>query len=132
MLSIYDLKNYLDTSNPVRRDECGDLNIFGSRGKVFTDREHFYIYAMCATKKQWTHFKKALFFMEVSQDGETEGILKLNRYPQELECIEIRAKVGLRKSPELSEEHLAELIARLHKLRVETRTIQGVNDDSMR
>src|SRR6476646_250896 len=62
---------------------------------------------------QWTWFKKRLAFCEVTQDGDSEGCLRLHRLPTPAEAETIRGILGIRKRVELSAEARASLTARL-------------------
>lgn len=45
----------------------------------------------------WTYAKRAFHFAELTQDGEAEGILFLNRLPKPSEAVAIRKVLGIRK-----------------------------------
>lgn len=99
------LSSYLFTSyQRIKLDECGDWNIFGKKGKIFTETKFWYIYIDADSKRQWNNAKRKLSFMIVSQDGDDEGILKLDRMPNPEEAKIIRKLLGLRISTQLSEE----------------------------
>ena len=98
--NILILKDYLGTSTRSSRDECGDLCILGTKGKIYMDDNHWYLYVF---KGRWSLIKEKLSFMEVCQDGDTEGILKLNHYPTKEEAKTIRKVAGFRKFKEISE-----------------------------
>ena len=53
--------------------------------------------------------KKKLAFMQVTQDGDTEGVFKLDRLPTEDEAALIRDVLGIRRRPNYSEETLERL-----------------------
>lgn len=108
------LSDYLQTSyQRIRLDECGDWNIIGSRGHVFTDAKLWYVFVGGESKRSWNSVKSKLKFMELSQDGDAEGILKLERMPSEKEAETLRKVLGLRKRTILSEEDRALLKIRL-------------------
>jgi len=56
---------------------------------------------------QWTWFKKRLAFCEVTQDGDSEGCLRLHRLPTPAEAEIVREILGIRKRVEYSPEELA-------------------------
>jgi hypothetical protein len=56
---------------------------------------------------QWTWFKKRLAFCELTQDGDSEGCLRLHRLPTPAEAEIIREILGIRKRVEYSPEELA-------------------------
>lgn len=114
------LSEHLSTSEDrIRLDDCGDWNIFGRRGHIFTDSKLWYIFVAETTKRKWSAIKAKLKFMEVSQDGDDEGIMKLERMPLQEEAEAIREVLGLNKRPELTEEQRAKLVERSFKLRKE-------------
>jgi hypothetical protein len=104
----------------LRRDECGDWAVFGKHGHIYAvsgtlDRpktEGFQIYFRGAGEFEarphaWTWAKKALSFCQVTNDGDTEGMLFLDRLPDAVEAGIIRDKLVIRKRTEYSEEVLA-------------------------
>ena len=108
-LDIRNLHQSLHTSSEVVRDECGDWAIVGSRGKLYTDSQfgpYWYLY----TARSWPRVKRALTFMEVHQDGDTEGALKLDRLPTFEEARLIKKWTGLGTKKTLSTERRAKLI----------------------
>lgn len=99
------LTKALDVSEGrIKLDECGDWNIFGKRGKIFTDTEYWYLYTSTETDRQWTYTKKHLSFMELHQDGDSEGVLRLSRMPFREEARTVRKVIGLRPRTVLTEE----------------------------
>lgn len=97
----------------IKLDECGDWNIFGTRGKISTETDFWYLYTSSDTPRKWTYTKKQLGFMEVHQDGDDEGILKLARMPFADEAREVRKVIGLRPTTLLTEEQRIALKNRL-------------------
>jgi hypothetical protein len=94
----------------VRRDECGDWRLNGKHGFVYAVPEGFQIF-FSGTARSWPYAKKAMNFARVSQDGDEEGFLLLDRLPTEKEGAIIRDKSGIRKKREPGEEELARLRA---------------------
>jgi hypothetical protein len=86
-----------------RRDENGDWTIQGKAGYIYAHPEGFYLYCSPGSSRGWTYAKRALFFCEVTQDGDDEGFLKLRRLPTDAEAEIIRDKLGIRKKREVSE-----------------------------
>ncbi|MGJ4888837.1 hypothetical protein ACQR1Y_11615 [Bradyrhizobium sp. HKCCYLRH3099] len=84
--------------NSVRVDDCGDCVIEGSRGEIRACGGTFSIYLQCHSVRAWNAAKKQLAFCRVSQDGDNEGILTLDRLPTEAEAKIIRDYVGLRQT----------------------------------
>lgn len=108
------LTKALDISDRrIKLDKCGDFNIFGTRGKISTDGEYWYLYASRDTGMKWTYTKKALSFMELHQDGDEEGILRLARMPYSEEARTVRKVIGVRPRTVLTEEARALLKSRL-------------------
>lgn len=111
----------------LRRDECGDWRINGKFGHIYAvpgipwggmeKTEGFQLYFRGAaefeepsTSKAWTWAKKSLEpFCRVTQDGEEEGMLFLDRLPTPNEAEIIRDKLCIAKKRELGEEELARL-----------------------
>lgn len=104
------LAKVLDISEGrIKLDECGDWNIFGTRGKISTDTEYWYLYTECNSVRKWNITKKNLSFMEVHQDGDAEGILRLSRMPFREEARTVRKVIGVRPRTVLTEEQRAVL-----------------------
>jgi hypothetical protein len=84
--------------NALRRDECGDPVIYGARGRIQAVDSRFYVYVACHSARAWSFAKKALPFAVVTQDGDEEGILRLDRLPSPEEAESIRRHIGLRQT----------------------------------
>ena len=85
--------------NALRRDECGDPTIFGSRGHIRACDGTFYVYLECRSVRAWNSAKGQLAsFSMVHQDGGQEGILILARMPDANEAATLRRYVGLRQT----------------------------------
>ena len=102
------------------RRKDGVWTIQGTRGKVFTWGDKFRLsYAfyvrsistvdLDGSPRAWGEVKKKLAFMQVTQDGDTEGVFKLDRLPTEDEAALIRDVLGIRRRPNYSEETLERL-----------------------
>ena len=89
-------------SNSLYRPNCrgwiGDYQINGRRGHIITDGVSFYLYVTCNSKLAWTYAKKALSFATLTQDGDDEGMLRLDRLPDPEEAELIRRYCGIRKT----------------------------------
>jgi hypothetical protein len=82
--------------NALKRDECGDFALRGRRGHIHAVDGRFYIFVAAGSPKAWTYAKKALLpLCSISQDGDEEGILILDRMPTIEEAETIRAYIGL-------------------------------------
>jgi hypothetical protein len=92
--------------NALRRDECGDWTIAGSRGQIRACDETFYVYVRCHSGQAWTYAKKQLAgFTMVHQDGDDEGILMLTRMPNAHEAATLRGYVGLHQTRDVGPNH---------------------------
>lgn len=110
-------------ASTLRRDECGDWRITGKLGWIYAasaldapDRPGFQIYCRCApefaeptSSQAWTWAKKALAFCRVTQDGDMEGMLFLERLPTPTEAEIVRDKLGIPKKRDVSDEERARL-----------------------
>jgi hypothetical protein len=112
----------------LRRDECGDWAVKGRCGHIyavpgttahgFPPGEGFQIYFRGAeefgeplSSKGWPYAKRALLFCKVTQDGDDEGMLFLDRLPTEIEAALIRDKLGVPKKREIGEAEFERLRA---------------------
>lgn len=91
----------------IRKDELNYWNIIGKDAWIDTDSVFWYIH-LGGSARQWSAWKKALFFMELKIDGEDEGVLSLQRMPDETESRVIRKLLRLRTSytPKNYEENI--------------------------
>jgi hypothetical protein len=81
-------------------DDCGDPTIFGSHGHITACDGVVSIYLQCRSARAWTFAKRMLSGIcpTVSQDGDEEGILRLDRLPTSEEAELIRHYVGIRQT----------------------------------
>jgi hypothetical protein len=110
---LIELRDALDArSSCLRRDECGDWALLGSFGHVFAVPEGFQFYVTTDERpRKWTFVKQRLSFCRVTQDGDDEGCLILDRLPSAQESELIRGALGIPKARHLSEERRAKLTA---------------------
>jgi hypothetical protein len=101
--------------NALRRDECGDPRINGHRGHIYAAPEGFMLAVMGWSVQGWNKAKRALAFAKVSQDGDDEGILILDRLPTKTEAEAIRHYLGVAKRKEIGPEQLKTLQERARK-----------------
>jgi hypothetical protein len=59
---------------------------------------------VCESRKAWTYAKRALSFPRVTQDGDEEGVLTMDRLLTADEAEVIRDYLGIAKRPDVSEE----------------------------
>ena len=71
----------------------------------YDGRDGYLLYAH-ATPRRWTSIKQSLAFCKLSQDGDDEGILYLDRLPKEDEAEAIRDALGLRKRRHMTEAQI--------------------------
>jgi hypothetical protein len=93
----------------IKLDECGDWNIKGIRGHIFTDGDYWYVYINQVGTRKWTSIRNLFYFMEITQDGDDEGVLRCNRMPSRDEAREVRKVIGVRPRTMLTEEQRAVL-----------------------
>jgi hypothetical protein len=87
----------------------GDWQITGKHGHAMSDGDAYLIYAQ-VTPRRWTSIKQSLAFCKLTQDGDDEGILCLDRLPTkaeaEAEAEAIRDALGLRKRRHMTEAQI--------------------------
>jgi hypothetical protein len=91
---------------PVCRGWVGDYQITGKHGHVLADGAGFLLY-VAGTVHRWKKAKRILPGT-VTQDGDDEGILRLERLPTPAEADAIRDVIGIRRRRHLSPEALAQ------------------------
>jgi len=82
----------------IRLNEYRWVILQGDRSTINYDGKWWYFNILDLTPMKWRNVKKKLSFMEVSQDGDDEGVLRLDRMPTDEECEIIRKIGGFRKS----------------------------------
>jgi hypothetical protein len=83
----------------------------GKRGHVLADHPGFLLY-VTGTVQRWKKAKRILPGT-VTQDGDDEGIVRLDRLPTPAEAESIRDLIGIRRRRQLSPEAKAALALRL-------------------
>jgi hypothetical protein len=112
--AILAFANALDSAPAsLRRDEIGDWAISGADGKVFPIVPGFAIYVERESSRAWTAVKAKLQFARLTNDGDCEGLLFLDRHPTPAEAAAIRSACGIKKKRAYSEETLAALRSRV-------------------
>jgi len=102
----------LDARNKDRT-EATDYAIFGTSGHVYADGDGFMLYVRTGdahhdgSPRRWGFIKKRLAFCHLTQDGDDEGCLRLDRLPTPIEAERVREAIGIRKRRHLSPEALA-------------------------
>jgi hypothetical protein len=109
---LLELAAALGSRNSVlRRDECGNWRIEGTRGWVYAvsgtlnrpDRAGLQIYCAPGSARAWASARKTMAFAELALDGADEGLLFLARMPTPEEAAILRDKLGIAKKREISE-----------------------------
>jgi hypothetical protein len=100
------LSAVLDASpRAFRRDQCGDYTVIGKLGHIYTHDQGFVLYVTApGSPRRWTLVKRRLAFCSLTQDGEDEGCLYLDRLPEPAEAELIREALRIRKRRRLSPE----------------------------
>jgi hypothetical protein len=95
----------------LRRDECGAWCISGTCGTLHTwgDGKSWALYVSCNSGQHWTWVKKKLSFCTVTQDGDEEGVLRLDQLPTPDQANIIRHVLGIQKRREVSADVLRRL-----------------------
>jgi hypothetical protein len=102
----------------LRRDACGDYAISGKSGHIYADGSGFLLCVSTGeSARRWNNVKGRLAFCRLTQDGDDEGCLHLDRLPNPAEADLIREALGIRKRRHLSEEELARLTSSLERAR---------------
>ena len=91
---------------PVCRGWLGDYQITGKHGHVLVDGAGYLLYVTIDVRtaperepssRPWKNAKARLSFCRVTQDGDWEGCLHLDRLPTAEEAVVIREVLGIRK-----------------------------------
>ena len=72
--------------------------------------------------------KKRLAFCRLTQDGDDEGCLHLDRLPTAAEAEAIRDDLGIRKRRHLSDEELARLTSTLERARASVNRLNSLKN----
>ena len=105
----------LDASlTALRLDGCGDWVIFGKLGHIYIDGQGFLLYATTGeSARRWFNVKQRLSFCRLTQDGDDEGCLHLDRLPTKIEASAIRKALGIRKRRHLPPASMVQDISAL-------------------
>ena len=83
----------------------GDWGIRGKYGHVYRDGAGYLLYAH-GTPRRWSSVKRSLAFCKLSQDGDDEGCLHLDRLPTPAEAEAIRDAIGIRKRRHMTADQI--------------------------
>jgi hypothetical protein len=92
---------------PNCRGWVGEYQITGKHGHVLADHPGYLLY-VTGTVQRWKKAKRILPGT-VTQDGDDEGVLRLDRLPTPAEADTIRDVVGIRRRRHMTAEALANL-----------------------
>jgi hypothetical protein len=107
------LLNALDASpRALRKDGCGDWTIRGKTGQIFADGDGWLIVVETdESSRRWTFIKRRLSFCRITQDGDDEGCLHLDRLPTRAEADLIREAINVKRKRHYTPEQLADKAA---------------------
>ncbi|HEX2431162.1 MAG TPA: hypothetical protein VHK03_10410 [Aestuariivirgaceae bacterium] len=83
----------------LRRDECGSWRVTGRKGHIYTwgPSGGWLLFCDGHSPRKWSAIKRRLSFCKVTQDGDTEGCLRLFALPTPEQAAEIRKALGVRR-----------------------------------
>lgn len=93
----------------LRRDACGDWCITGLIGHISTDGATLYASLGCSSARAWTNAKRNLSFLTIHQDGDSEGVLRLDRPLPADQAETLRTTLRIRKARHMDEGALEAL-----------------------
>jgi hypothetical protein len=91
----------------------GDWGIRGKFGHIYPDGTGYLICVVSVSTRRWNSIQHDLAFCRVTQDGDDEGCLHLDRLPAPHEAGVIREALGIKRKRQLSPEAKASLAHRL-------------------
>jgi hypothetical protein len=96
------LHRALDAAQTTLRLDEASLWTIRGRGanyiSTWGDGQSWLLYLQCRSIRAWSAAKKRLAFCRVTQDGDDEGVLRLERLPTSDEAVQIRELLGVRKT----------------------------------
>jgi hypothetical protein len=93
--------------NQMRLDECRTWTIMGKRGYVATwgDGARWFIYCAPGSGRKWNNLRRDLSHLgKCTQDGDDEGIIRIDALPTPEQAVLIRKAIGLSKRPAIHPE----------------------------
>jgi len=98
---------------------CGDWEIGGKQGHVYADGDGWLIVVATAeSPRRWTNVKHRLRpFCRITQDGDDEGCLHLDRLPAQHQADLIREAIGVRRKRSMSPAALQQARSALERAR---------------
>jgi hypothetical protein len=105
------LLDTLDGSHVALQRENGELAIHGKFGHIYAGANG---YLLCVVSDRlstrcWHMIKGNLHFCRLTQDGDSEGCLLVDRLPNATEAVVIRESLGIRKRRTMTADGLAAL-----------------------
>jgi hypothetical protein len=125
--------------NALRRDECGDRRFNGTHGHIYAvpgslDRPRtpgFQIFVMGWSANGWNRARKAIStFADVTNDGDDEGALFVDRLPTAEEAEVIRHWCGIAKRQTYTEEQLVGMRERARSMAAARNNGSGASLDA--
>jgi hypothetical protein len=95
-------------ANCLRRDECGDWAIFGNSFQLMIGCD---FEPRWSSARGWTEAKRRLAFGKVTQDGDEEGAIILERLPTQEEATQIRLVLGIPMRRQIVSETLLKVLS---------------------
>ncbi|MGY2902942.1 hypothetical protein [Bradyrhizobium sp. URHC0002] len=92
------------SQSTLRRDACGDWILSGPAGHVSSDGASFYVYLAWASVRGWSNAKRRFAYLAVTQDGDEEGVFRIDRPLSPAQATDLRNALLLRKVTPLSQD----------------------------
>jgi hypothetical protein len=86
----------------MRLDECRTWTSRGKRGYLATwgDGARWFIYCAPGSSRKWNNLRRDLSHLgKCTQDGDDEGIIRIDALPTPEQAVLIRKAIGLSKRP---------------------------------
>ena len=96
--------------NQLRLDSCRTWTIRGKRGYAATwgDGKRWFIYCSPGSARKWGNIRRAISPLgSCTQNGDDEGIIRIDQLPNPEQAAVIRKAIGLAKRPAVDFEVLA-------------------------
>ncbi|MET4090584.1 hypothetical protein [Bradyrhizobium sp. S3.5.5] len=90
----------------LKRDACGDWLLRGLTGHLSTDGDAIYAYLACSGPRAWNNAKQKLDFLTIHEDGDDEGVLRLDRPLTTGQAETLRVALRIRKARAMDEAAL--------------------------
>lgn len=87
----------------LRLDACGNWSITGLTGHLSTDGATLYASLGCSSARAWTNAKRNLGFLSIHQDGDSEGVHRVDRPLTADQAETLRTTLRIRKARRMDE-----------------------------